>query len=111
MIWLRRCACRGGYMGAFVIMLWLLFCAFRLSQRWGQQASWRELSLRWVGIGLLVGLGLWIDPLIIYACVTITIWIGGWVVLELVKLRRQALRRPRLALLKEGLLSLSAAPA
>src|SRR5258708_5414913 len=57
----------GGYMGAFVIMLWLLFCAFRLTQRWGQQASWRELALRWVGICLLVGLGLWIDPLIMYA--------------------------------------------
>jgi hypothetical protein len=102
---------QGGYMGAFVIMLWLLFCAFRLTQRWGQQASWRELSSRWVGIGLLVGLGLWIDPLIIYACATIAIWIGGWVVLEFVKQRRQALERPRLALLKEGLLSLSAAPA
>ncbi|GAC1343944.1 MAG: hypothetical protein NVSMB27_04340 [Ktedonobacteraceae bacterium] len=102
---------QGGYMGAFVIMLWLLFCAFRLTQRWGQQASWRELALRWAGIGLLVGLGLWIDPLIIYACAAIAIWISGWFVLELVKPRRQALGRPRLALLKEGLLSLSAVPA
>jgi hypothetical protein len=102
---------QGGYMGAFVIMLWLLFCAFRLTQRWGQQASWRELALRWIGIGLLVGLGLWIDPLIIYACAAIAIWIGGWLVLELVKLHRQVLGRPRLALLKEGLLSLCTAPA
>ena len=102
---------QGGYIEAFVIMLWLLFCAFRLTQRWGQQASWRELTWRWVGIGLLVGLGLWIDPLIIYACAAIAIWIGGWFVLELVKLRRQALERPRLALFKEGLLSLSAVPA
>jgi len=101
----------GGYMGAFVIMLWLLFCAFRLTQRWGQQASWRELALRWVGIGLLVGLGLWIDPLIMYACAAIAIWIGGWVVLELVKPRCHAFGQPRLVLLKEGLLSLSAVPA
>ncbi len=101
----------GGYMGAFVIMLWLLFCAFRLTQRWGQQASWRELALRWVGIGLLVGLGLWIDPLIMYACAAIAIWIGGWVVLELVKPSRHAFGQPRLVLLKEGLLSLSAVPA
>jgi hypothetical protein len=100
----------GGYMGAFVIMLWLLFCAFRLTQRWGQQASWRELALRWVGIGLLVGLGMWIDSLIIYACAAIAIWIGGWVVLELVKPRRHASGQPRLVLLKEGLLSLSAVP-
>src|SRR6266851_5575143 len=102
---------QGGYMEAFVIMLWLLFCAFRLTQRWGQQASWRELALRWAGIGLLVGLGLWIDPLIIYACAAIAIWIGGWLVLALVKQRRHALGQPRLALLKEGLLSLSAVPA
>ena len=101
----------GGYMGAFVIMLWLLLCAFRLTQRWGQQASWRELAWRWVGIGLLVGLGLWIDPLIMYACAAIAIWIGGWLVLALVKPRRHALGQPRLALLKEGLLSLSAVPA
>jgi len=101
----------GGYMAAFVIMLWLLFCAFRLTQRWGQQASWRELALRWVGIGLLVGLGLWIDSLIIYACAAIAIWIGGWVILELVKPRHHAFGQPRLVLLKEGLLSLSAVPA
>ena len=102
---------QGGYMEAFVLMLWLLFCAFRLTQRWGQQASWRELALRWAGIGLLVGLGLWIDPLIIYACATIAIWIGGYFVLELVKPRRQTPVRSRLALLKEGLLFLSAVPA
>ena len=99
----------GGYMGAFVIMLWLLFCAFRLTQRWGQQASWRELALRWAGIGLLVGLGLWIDPLIIYACAAIAIWIGGYFVLKLVKPHRQPPGRSRL--LEEGLLVLSAVPA
>src|SRR5216683_762077 len=102
---------QGGYMEAFVIMLWLLFCAFRLTQRWGQQASWRELALRWAGIGLLIGLGLWIDPLIIYACAAIAIWIGGYFVLELVKLPRQPSGWSRLALLyEEGLLVLIAVP-
>jgi len=100
---------QGGYMEAFVIMLWLLFCAFRLTQRWGQQASWRELALRWAGIGLLIGLGLWIDPLIIYACAAIAIWIGGYFVLKLVKPHRQPPGRSRL--LEEGLLVLSAVPA
>ncbi len=101
---------QGGYIEAFVIMLWLLFCAFRLAQRWGQQASWRELYLRWAGIGLLVGLGLWIDPLIIYACVTIAVWIGGWFILKLVKLRRQTPGWSQLALIKEELLFLCAVP-
>ena len=32
-----------------------------------------ELALRWAGIGFLVGLGLWIDPLISYACAAIAI--------------------------------------
>src|SRR5260370_1085545 len=46
---------QGGYMEAFFIMLWRLVCAFRLTHRWGQQASWRELSLRGPGFGLLSG--------------------------------------------------------
>ncbi|MGZ6366009.1 MAG: hypothetical protein ACXWPS_08570 [Ktedonobacteraceae bacterium] len=102
---------QGGYMEAFVIMLWLLLCAFRLTQRWSRQAPWHELALRWVGIGLLVGLGMWIDPLIIYAGVTITIWIGGWFVIHLVKPRREAPWRSRLELFTEGLLVLCAVPA
>ena len=101
---------QGGYMEAFVIMLWLLLCAFRLTQRWSQQAPWHELALRWVGIGLLVGFGMWIDPLIIYAGVTITIWIGGWFVIHLVKPRREAPWRSRLELFTEGLLVLCAVP-
>ena len=102
---------QGGYMEAFVIMLWLLLCAIRLTQRWGQQAPWYELVLRWAGIGLLIGVGLWIDPLIIYACITIAIWIGGWFVLHLVKPRPQDPWQSRLALIKEGLLFLCAVPA
>lgn len=102
---------QGGYMEAFVIMLWLLLCAFRLTQRWRQQAPWYELALRWAGIGFLVGFGLWIDPLIIYACAAIAIWIGGWFVIQLVKRRDQAPWSSRLRLIKEGLLVLCALPA
>ena len=64
----------GGYVEAFAIMLWLLLCAFRLTRRWRAGASDRELALRWAGIGFLVGLGFWIDPLVIYALLTITLW-------------------------------------
>ena len=79
----------GGYTEAFVMMLWLLLCAFRLTQRWRGGASARELALRWAGIGFLVGLGLWVDPLVVYAILTITLWIGGYVILEFVKPQRQ----------------------
>ena len=48
----------GGYVEAFTVMLWLLFCAYRLTQRWQDGASARELALsmggywfsRWIGM-------------------------------------------------------------
>ncbi len=101
----------GGYVEAFAIMLWLLFCAFRLTQRWSAGASARELALRWAGIGFLVGLGFWIDPLVVYALLTIALWIGGYLIPEFAKPRRQTATQPRMALLKEALLFVIALPA
>jgi hypothetical protein len=100
----------GGYIESFAIMLWLLWCAFRLTQRWSQQASNRELAWRWAGLGFLVGLGLWIDPLTIYAYAAIALWIGGYVLGELFKRSRPAATLSRLALAKELLLSLWGIP-
>ncbi len=100
----------GGYIEAFTIMLWLLFCAYRLTQCWSNGASARELALRWAGIGFLIGFGFWIDPLIIYALVTIAIWIVGNFVYLLIKPEREIVAR-RLALLKEALLFVIAVPA
>src|SRR5579884_2684679 len=99
---------QGGYMEAFIIMLWLLFCAFRLTQRLSQRAPLREIALRWAGIGFLVGLGLWIDPLIVYACAAIAIWIGVFFILELAK---PAPGRSRREFIEDGVLSVSAIPA
>src|SRR5947207_2034837 len=101
----------GGYVEAFTIMLWLLLCTFRLTQRWHVGASARELALRWAGIGFLVGLGFWIDPLVVYALLTIAIWIGGYLILELIKPQRQTASRTRIAVFKEALLSGVAIPA
>ena len=101
----------GGYVEAFTIMLWLLYCAFRLTQRWRVGASARELALRWAGIGFLVGLGFWIDPLVVYALLTIAIWIGGYFILQLVKPDQQTTTQTRIAVLKEALLFGVAIPA
>ena len=101
----------GGYIESFAVMLWLLLCAFRLTQRWGEQASWRELAWRWAGIGFLVGLGLWIDPLTIYAYAAIALWIGGYVLGEWIKRGQPAATRSRLTLGKEVLLILWGVPA
>ncbi|GAC1303466.1 MAG: hypothetical protein NVSMB27_43000 [Ktedonobacteraceae bacterium] len=102
---------KSGYVEAFTIMLWLLFCAFRLTQRWRDNASPRELALRWAGIGFLVGLGFWINPLVVYAYVAIALWIGYYVISELVRPRRQAVTKPRLVTLKQALLFVRALPA
>jgi hypothetical protein len=101
----------GGYIESFAVMLWLLLCAFRLTLRWGQQASRRELTWRWAGMGFLVGLGLWIDPLTIYAYAAIALWIGGYVLGELVKRSQPAATQSRLSLAKEMLLILWGIPA
>jgi hypothetical protein len=101
----------GGYVEAFAIMLWLLFCTFRLTQRWRAGASARELALRWAGIGFLVGLGFWIDPLVVYALLTIALWIGGYLISEFAKPSRQTATQSRMTLFKEALLVVTAIPA
>ncbi len=101
----------GGYIESFAVMIWLLLCAFRLTLRWSQQAARRELAWRWAGIGFLAGLGLWIDPLTVYAYATIALWIGGYVLVELVRRGRPAVTQSRLALGKDTLLSLWGVPA
>ena len=102
---------KGGYTEAITIMLWLLLCAFRLTQRWREGASARELALRWAGIGFLLGPGLWVDPIVVYAIVTIALWIGGYVFLELVTPRHHTINQPRVTLIKEALLVVVALPA
>ena len=99
----------GGYVEAFTIMLWMLFSAYRLTQRWHAGASIRELALRWAGLGFLVGFGLWIDPLIVYALVTIAIWIGGYFILQLLTPIHQPVSQ-RIVLLKDALLVVVAIP-
>lgn len=104
----------GGYIEAFAIMAWLLLSGFRLVQRWQAGVSTRELALRWAGIGLLIGLGMWTDPLIISAVLAIALWIAGYIILKLVKLGEQSEgeRRPSLlSLLKGTLLLVAAIPA
>jgi hypothetical protein len=67
----------GGYIETFVLMLFVLISVFRLTQRWREGGSPRELALRWFGIGFIVGLGLWVNPLIISAVLAAAIWIVG----------------------------------
>ncbi|GAC1304634.1 MAG: hypothetical protein NVSMB27_43690 [Ktedonobacteraceae bacterium] len=73
----------GGYIETFVLTLFLLLSVFQLTRRWHAGASNKELMWRWAGIGLIVGLGLWVNPLIAAAILAAAIWIVGFCLVEL----------------------------
>ncbi len=70
----------GGYIETFVLMLLLLLSTLQLTRRWWADATSCELAWRWAGIGLIVGLGLWVNPLIVSAILAAAIWLiwGIW---------------------------------
>ncbi|HEX9134990.1 MAG TPA: hypothetical protein VF844_22115 [Ktedonobacteraceae bacterium] len=65
----------GGYVEIFIFMLLLMLFAFKLTNRRAAGASRSELTWRWAGIGFIVGLGLWVNPLIIYGILAAALWI------------------------------------
>ena len=88
----------GGYVEIFILMLLLLIAVLKLTQRRAAGAPTRELALRWAGIGLLVGLGFWVNPLIIYSILTAAAWIL-WDALKVVRQFRSAQQLKRFVLL------------
>ena len=76
----------GGWIESFAIMLLLLIAALRLTTRWHEGASYRELALRWAGVGFLVGFGMWIYPLVSVAILPAALWIILDRLVEIVKL-------------------------
>src|SRR3989442_5134435 len=75
----------GGYIETFVLMLLLLLSALQLTRRWHVGASSKELALRWAGIGFIVGLGFWVNPLLVSAVLATAIWIVVFCLRELVQ--------------------------
>ncbi len=70
----------GGYVEIFIFMLLLMLFALALTNRRADGASRRELAWRWASIGFIIGLGLWVNPLIFYAIFATAIWIvWDWV--------------------------------
>jgi hypothetical protein len=65
----------GGYVETFIFMLLLMLFALELTNRRAAGASSRKLAWLWACIGFIVGLGLWVNPLIIYAVLAASIWI------------------------------------
>ncbi len=79
----------GGYIETFVLMLWLLLSVVQLLRRWTARATRRELALRWAGIGFIIGLGFWVDPLIISAIFASGVWIIAYCLITLRKERQR----------------------
>lgn len=69
----------GGYVEIFILMQLLLLGTLQLTRRWSEGASNRELALRWAALGFVIGLGLWVDPLIVSAVLVTVLWIVGYV--------------------------------
>lgn len=80
----------GGYIETFVLMLWLLLSVVQLLRRWTMRTTRRELALRWAGIGFIVGLGFWVNPLIASAIFASAIWIVAYCVITLTGEIRQS---------------------
>lgn len=102
----------GGYVETFVLMLLLLHSVLQLTRAWGRGASRHEFAWRWAGIGLVIGVGMWVDPLIISAVAAAALWIMGFCVYKTACWRRQDSLRGALFFILEGLRwSLVAIPA
>lgn len=103
----------GGWVESFVIMLLLLILVYRLTTRWHAGASDGELALRWVGVGFVVGFGLWIYPLVSVAILAAALWVVLDRVSEIVKHLQAA--QPLLAACQKSLrpllLAVTAIPA
>lgn len=84
----------GGWIESFVLMLLLLISVQRLTTRWHEKVSWRELTLRWAGVGFLVGFGMWIYPLVGVAILAAALWIVFDRLREVVVLVRATLPLP-----------------
>ena len=101
----------GGYIETFILMLLLLILALHLTRRWQAGASNKEELLIWAAIGLVVGLGLWIYPLISSAILAAALWIVGYCVIEVVRRRKDAFAPALLTAVKRLLLAVVAIPA
>jgi hypothetical protein len=65
----------GGQLGIYIITLALLLAVVELAQRLRAGVASRRLVVRWLVLGVLAGLGIWINPLISYALLAGLLWL------------------------------------
>jgi 4-amino-4-deoxy-L-arabinose transferase-like glycosyltransferase len=64
----------GGQLEIYLVTLALLLAVAELAERLRVGVAPRRLVLRWLVLGLLAGLGIWINPLIVYALLAGLLW-------------------------------------
>ena len=65
----------GGQIEIYIITLALLLATLELARRIREDAGRPELVRRWLVLGFLVGLGVWINPLVSYALLACGLWL------------------------------------
>jgi hypothetical protein len=65
----------GGQIEVYVVTLALLLATVELAGRLRAGAGAFELARRWAILGVLAGLGIWINPLVSYALVACALWL------------------------------------
>ncbi|HKV85352.1 MAG TPA: hypothetical protein VJN88_12410, partial [Ktedonobacterales bacterium] len=85
----------GGQIEIYIVSLALLLSTLELARRLREGAGRFELTRRWLILGFLAGLGVWINPLVSYALVAC----GFWLLAALIEVTAPALwsritRRP-----------------
>ncbi|HEU5348700.1 MAG TPA: hypothetical protein VFU63_08820 [Ktedonobacterales bacterium] len=66
----------GGQIEIYVITLALLLATVELAQRLRDGVGAAELTRRWAIWGFLAGLGIWVNPLVVYALITAALWLA-----------------------------------
>jgi hypothetical protein len=79
----------GGHIETYILMLLLLYAVLRLTQRWDRGAQGREIAIRWVMIGFMIGLGVWIYPLIASVILAVLVWVGVFVLRRVIPYMRK----------------------
>ena len=75
----------GGYIELYVLILLLLLATLGLTRRWSTGMGWREALGHWAGIGFLLGLGFWVNPLLLSAVMAMLLWLGGYLIISLAR--------------------------
>jgi Dolichyl-phosphate-mannose-protein mannosyltransferase len=65
----------GGYEPTLVCGTALMLVSTHLAQRWTEG---RPTRILWLWIGLLLGLGVWVDPLVIYFVIASALWLAPY---------------------------------